>query len=299
MFDHSVPGAYGFIIYTSSGPIAYTGDIRLHGTKSQLTKDFIEKAKEVKPIVLIAEGTRIKDEEREESEEKVHKDSNKIVSSTNRLVLADFNFKDADRLRTFYNVAKENGRKLVVKLNDAYFLKWLSKDPKLNVPRIDDDDIIIYVPKKKSGTYSDSDYKGKEDQFVSRNNTWTAEQIAVKESKVLCAIGFFSFTALIDIKPDPGAVYIYSASEPYNEEQVIDQKRIDNWVQHFSMNKFQSHCSGHARGSDLIEAVSEIKADMLFPVHTEYPEAYIGKVPKITIVKEAIKYDLRKITETY
>jgi ribonuclease J len=290
--DHSVPGAYGFIIYTSTGPIAYTGDIRLHGTNSQMTRDFIAKAKEVKPIALIAEGTRIKDEEKQESEEKVYKDSSKIVSSTNRLVLADFNFKDVDRLRTFYNVAKENGRKFVVKLNDAYFLKWLSKDPKLNVPKIDDDDIIIYVPKKKSGTYSDSDYKGKEDQFVSRNNAWTAEQLAVKESKVLCALGFFSFTALIDIKPDPGAVYIHSASEPYNEEQVIDQKRIDNWVGRFGMNKFQSHCSGHARGSDLINAVSEIKAEMLFPVHTEYPEAYKGKVPKITIVKEGIKYDL-------
>src|SRR5688572_17655754 len=32
--DHSVPGAYGFIIYSSKGPIVYTGDIRLHGTKS-------------------------------------------------------------------------------------------------------------------------------------------------------------------------------------------------------------------------------------------------------------------------
>jgi len=28
--DHSVPGAYGFIIYTSEGPVVYTGDIRLH-----------------------------------------------------------------------------------------------------------------------------------------------------------------------------------------------------------------------------------------------------------------------------
>ncbi|MGH9910347.1 MAG: MBL fold metallo-hydrolase, partial [Nitrososphaerales archaeon] len=238
------------------------------------------------------EGTRINDEEREESEDKVYKDSSKIVSSTERLVLADFNFKDVDRLRTFYNVAKENGRKFVVKLNDAYFLKWLSKDPKLNVPKIDDDDIIIYVPKKKSGTYSDSDYKGKEDQFVSRNNAWTAEQLAVKESKVLCAIGFFSFTALIDIKPDPGAVYIHSASEPYNEEQVIDQKRIDNWVEHFGMNKFQSHCSGHARGKDLLEAVSEIGAKMLFPIHTEHPDAYRKITQKITLVKEAVKYEL-------
>jgi ribonuclease J len=43
--DHSVPGAYGFIIYTSEGPIGYTGDIRLHGTLPKMTRDFIEKAK--------------------------------------------------------------------------------------------------------------------------------------------------------------------------------------------------------------------------------------------------------------
>src|SRR5574341_1325693 len=246
----------------------------------------IEKAKEVKPVALLAEGTRIKDEEKQESEENVYKDSDKIVSSTDRLVLVDFNFKDVDRLRTFYNIAKENERKFVVKLSDAYFLKWLSKDPKLNVPDVDDESIVIYMPKKGSGTYSDSDYKGKEEQCVGRNNAWTAEQIAVKESKVLCAIGFFSFTALIDIRPDPGAVYIHSASEPYNEEQVIDKKRIDNWIDHFGMNKFQSHCSGHARGRDLIEAVTEINAKMLFPIHTEYPDAYNGTVSKLTIVEE-------------
>lgn len=35
--DHSVPGTYGFIIYTSEGPVVYTGDIRLHGTKPEMT----------------------------------------------------------------------------------------------------------------------------------------------------------------------------------------------------------------------------------------------------------------------
>jgi ribonuclease J len=290
--DHSVPGAYGFIIYTSAGPIAYTGDIRLHGTNSRMTLDFIEKAKEVRPIALITEGTRIDEQAKEESEDKVFSDSNKIVSSTDRLVLADFNFKDVDRLRTFYNIAKENDRKFVVKLNDAYFLKYLSKDPKLNIPKIDDDNIIIYVPKKKSGTYSDSDYSGKEEQFVNRNNAWTAEQIGVREGKVLCAIGFFSFTALIDIKPDPGAVYIHSASEPYNEEQVIDQKRIENWISHFGMNKFQCHCSGHARGQDLLKAVSEIGAKTLYPIHTEHPEAYKSVSKNTILVEEGRKYSL-------
>lgn len=90
--DHSVPGAYGFVIYTSEGAIGYTGDIRLHGTVPKMTRDFIERAKNEKLIALIMEGTRIGDEVREESEELVSKESKKIVSTTNRLVLADFNF---------------------------------------------------------------------------------------------------------------------------------------------------------------------------------------------------------------
>jgi ribonuclease J len=147
--DHSVPGTYGFIIYTSQGPIAYTGDIRLHGTVPEMTKDFIERSRSEKLIALIIEGTRIADEMREESEQLVAKESQKVVSTTDRLVLVDFNFKDVDRLRTFYNIAKENDRKLVVKMNDAFFLKYLSKDPQLNVPDLDDEDYLNLSSKKR------------------------------------------------------------------------------------------------------------------------------------------------------
>jgi ribonuclease J len=290
--DHSLPGAYGFIIYTSEGPIAYTGDIRLHGTKSQMTRDFIEKANEVKPIALISEGTRIGDEPKEESEELVYKESGKIVSETERLVLVDFNIKDVDRLRTFYNIAKENDRKFVIKLNDAYFLKYLSQDNHLDVPNINDDNIVIYLPKKGSGTYSDSDYKTNDGQFLGLTNTWTADQIRARENKVLCAIGFYSFTALIDMKPKPGARYIHSASEPYNEEQELSQERIDAWIDHFGMAKFQSHCSGHARGKDLIQAISQINPKIIFPIHTENPEVFGKTIPNTVMIKEFVKYHL-------
>ncbi len=290
--DHSVPGAYGFIIWTSEGPIAYTGDIRLHGTHSQMTRDFIERAKEVKPIALITEGTRIADEEKQESEQLVYEQSSKTVSESDNLVFADFNFKDVDRLMTFFNIAKENGRKFVVKINDAYFLKHLSQDKHLDVPNIDDEDIIIYLPKRGSGQYSDKDYKGKDKEFLDLHNCWTAEQIAARPNKVLCAIGFYSFTALIDMKIKPGARYIHSASEPYNEEQELSQERIDAWIEHFGMHKFQSHCSGHARGKDLLEAVSEINAKTLFPVHTEHPDAYKKISKNITIIDEGKKYSL-------
>jgi ribonuclease J len=288
--NHSVPGAYGFIIHTSAGPIGYTADIRLHGTIPQMTRDFIERAKNEKLIALIMEGTRIADEVREESEELVSKESMKIVSTTNRLVLADFNFKDVDRLRTFLKIAKDNDRKLVVKMNDAYFLKHLSKDPKLNVPDIDDEDIIIYLPKKGSGKYKDSDYKGKDKEFVGRHNTWNAQEIARNESKVLCAMGFYSFTALIDMKPEPDARYIHSASDPYNEEQEISQERINAWMDHFEMYKFQCHCSGHARSKDLLQIVDEINARTLYPIHTDHPEIYKRTVKNVIEVIEGRPY---------
>lgn len=290
--DHSVPAAYGFIIYTSEGPVVYTGDIRLHGTHPEMTKDFIAKAKEVKPIALISEGTRIADKEKEESEKLVYQQCSKTIKDTNRLIFADFNFKDVDRFQTFYKIAQETGRKLVVKLNDAHFLKYLSQDKHLSVPDIDNEHIVIYLPKKGSGTYSDSDYTSTEKAFLNLNNAWTAKQIAENESKVLCCMGFYSFTSLIDIKPEPGAVYIHSSSEPYNEGQVISSDRADAWIEHFGMSRVQSHCSGHARGRDLLEAVAEIGAKTLFPVHTEHPEAYNAVSKNMVLIQEGIEYKL-------
>ena len=283
--DHSVPGAYGFIIYTSSGPVVYTGDIRLHGTNPKMTEDFVKKAIDVKPIALLAEGTRINDLESNESEQKVFNDCNSHVSKSDKLAIADFNFKDMDRLRTFYNIAKENDRKFIVDVKDAAYLEYLSKDPQLNVPKPDDENIEIFAPKKSS-------WKKFEKEYLTGSNITTAEEIAKQEGKVLCAFSFWHFGALIDIKPKPGALYLHSLSEPFNDEGVLDQRRVDLWLDHFGLNRIQSHCSGHSKGNDLLEIVKNIDAKMLFPIHTEHPDAYKKITDKITIVEKAKTYSL-------
>jgi mRNA degradation ribonuclease J1/J2 len=58
-----------------------------------MTWGFIERGKKENLIAPIMEGTRISEEVREESEVLVFKESKKIVSTTNGLILADFNFK--------------------------------------------------------------------------------------------------------------------------------------------------------------------------------------------------------------
>jgi len=291
--DHSIPGAYGFIIHTSAGAVAYTGDIRLHGTKPEMTREFVDEAKAAKPEALMCEGTRLIDLQSEESEPLVFKQSNALVGRhPNAPVFADFNFKDVDRLRTFLRVAKENGRKLVVKLKDCYYLKQLSKDANLGVPNYDDKEIVIYKPKQASGTYADGDYYGEDVKFASLQNAKTAAEISENPGQFLCAFGYFGFSALIDMKPPPGSLYIHSASEPYNEEMVLSQERIDNWLERFDMVGHQIHCSGHAKNPDLFRVVKEIDARMLFPIHTEHPEIYVRATRKMTVVEENRTYEL-------
>jgi len=256
------------------------------------TDEFIKKAKAAKPVALLAEGTRITDDTTNENEQLVYDDSNKLTKKTKGLILADFNFKDVDRVRTFYNVAKANGRKLVVKIADCYYLKHLSSDSALNLPNYDDENIVIFKGKYRSGTYSDSDYYGENRVFATQPNAKTAAEISANPDKYFCALGFFAFTSLIDMKLKPGTVYIHSSSEPYNEEKIFSEKRLNHWLEKFSMEKHQIHCSGHAKGEDLLAMVKDIDAKMLFPIHTEEPQAYKKITDKITIVEEGKKYKL-------
>lgn len=94
------------------------------------------------------------------------------------------------------------------------------------------------------------------------------------------------------MKPKKGTAYIHSASEPYNEEQVLSQERVNNWLEHFGMKKYQIHCSGHAKGEDLLQVVKDIDAKMLYPIHTEHPTEYVKVTRKMTIVEEGKKYKL-------
>ena len=134
--DHSIPAAYGFIIHTSAGPVVYTGDLRRHGPRKDLTENFIEKAKDVKPIALITEGTRMAETEKRQnySEPQVKKQANNIVASTDKAVFAARYSRDIDRLNSFHQVAKRNKRKIVISPKTAHLLTKLLNDQHLKVP---------------------------------------------------------------------------------------------------------------------------------------------------------------------
>lgn len=289
--DHSVPGAYSFIIHTSQGPIIYTGDLRMHGLHAEMTEDFIQKAKENKPIGMITEGTRIDVEVTNESEQKVYEESIKnIRENKKQLSIVDFNFKDVDRFTTFYNIAKQLNKKLVISFKHACFLEKYHKDKKLKTPDSQDENILLLKPKRLTGTYIDEDYN---EWYIKKrlkySNIITAEEIAEKPSQYIVVLNFYYFNQLIDLKPY-GGVYIHSLSEPFNEEMEISYDRMMNWINFFKLRFVQAHCSGHITGGDLKKLIKKIKPRKLYPIHTEHPELFKKLDIPINIVEEGKTY---------
>jgi len=293
--DHSVPGAYGFIVHTSSGSLIYTGDFRLHGTRPEMTRDFIEKAKEAEPLAMIPEGTNMTGAEIS-SEPEVEKKLTDIIKYTSGIVLVDFARADIDRLRSVFQAAKRNGRNLVISLKQAYLLeelkqkdKELKRDPR--IPDLTDKHVMIFQKTKKR-------YYRWEQELMERYETKVVDssQVAKMQRRVVLALSFYDLEELVEIKPKPGSCYILSTSEPFNEEMQIDYERMINWLNHYGLPQYHVHISGHIMPLQLKETLQRIKPKRIFPIHGEHPELF-GRFMKnlkseIVMVEKGKEYAL-------
>lgn len=288
--DHSIPGAMCYLLYTSGGTILYTGDIRSHGALGHLTKQTLEILADEDIDLMLCEGTRIK-ENGEQSEEIVKKQSTELIKGCKELVIADYAFKDLTRFKTFYEIAKETNRKLAIGLKDAYILKELKK--LVDLPSLSDENLLIYLDKRGSGTFCDKDYnKDWMKDILSLKNKITSEDIHNTKDNVIIRLSFYDFNDFVDIKPSLGSEYIHSMCEPFNEEMTISEERMKNWLSRYNLPYRYVHCSGHANRPQLEEIIKMVKPQSLIPIHTEYPKEFERIHNNVMILKINNSYEV-------
>ena len=271
--DHSIPGAYGFLVHTSEGTLAYTGDFRFHGPAGSMTRDFIEAARGEKPALLLTEGTRVGQggSKPNMSELEVQDEACKMVGGTDRLVFSTFRGNDVDRINTFHAAARATGRRLVVSMKMAMLLEKLKGDRKLGVPRVGRD-VDVYVRRKRSGRIDERDYFPWERRFLDFGVA--ASDVRKRQGEVFLHLEAWNFPELIDIKPERGGTYIHAATEAYNEEGERDEETIRNWIRHVGFRYAQLHASGHAPMEGVGELVRGVSARVVVPIHTEEPHLF-------------------------
>jgi ribonuclease J len=282
--DHSVPGAYGFIVETSEGTVAYSGDLRKHGNKPEMTDEFIQKAAKSDPKALIIEGTRVSSSEKRKNhtEPFVYSESLKICQNTDKLILEMRYPKDLDRFRSFYKIAKETGKTIVITLKTAQLLFSLKDDKALALPDPTKDSTIeVYAREMKV-------YKAWEKPMLERcvDSDWLKKN----QKSAIWELEFPQLQELIDVEPGAGGACIHSMSEPFEEDpsSQLQDEVLHNWLDRFSMEHHQLHASGHAAKDEIFSMIEEIGAKSLIPVHTHAMELF----PKHMDVKKGKRMDL-------
>ncbi len=271
--DHSIPGSGAFGIQTPAGWVVYTGDLRKHGHSAWRTENFAREAAVLRPVLLIVEGTRVTND-RSITEPEVHQAADEVVAREPGLVIADFNARNIERLRTFRDIAKARNRRLVVTTKDAYLLARLHViDP--NIPSPEDEGLAVL--KEPQGTVQ---LWEREMHNRYAENLIEAKMIRRDPGAYIMCLSYWDIGNLVDLEPN-GGTYIYSASEAYTEDQQIDNQRLENWLDHFGLRKVGGlpnaekgpyHASGHIDGPALEELIEQIRPERILPVHTEAPE---------------------------
>ena len=246
---------------------------------------------------MICEGTRINSTQ-SDSEERVKEVAKERVDKTNGLVVANFPVRDTDRMRSFLEVARQTDRALTINLKQAYLLE-LFRNSGIEAPRVDDDEIRIYVPRKKWGVYQDDrfsdkiqreDYDYWEREFLDHANAVTARDIRENQSDYIFRCDFFELKELIDIKPEVGSSYIRSVCEPFDLEMELDLKKVDNWLTHFRLYPYtQIHASGHLNYDEIRDVVQTVQPKVLIPVHTQHPEVFQTLHDNVILPKKGIE----------
>lgn len=275
--DHSIPGAGAYGIKTSEGWVVYTGDLRLHGRYAHLTRKFISEAAELNPVALICEGTH-PEVESPVAEEGVAANCFEAVKREKGLVIADFGPRNVERLLSFLEIASETGRLLVLTAKDVYLLEALHAVEGLGVPDPHADSrIALYLrPRSVRQKWENALLERFGERAPER--LVDAEKVKADPGRYILCFSYYDFHALLDIEPAGGS-YIYSSSEAFNEEMLLDHQKVRNWIDLFGFKLYGSlgrdrertgfHASGHIHGQGIEELVETVRPETLIPVHTE------------------------------
>lgn len=293
--DHSLYGACAYAVETEAGWVAYTGDLRFHGSRGHLSQAFAEVLADLRPAVLLCEGTRLlaggqTPGERVTEAQVFENCLDQVRRASGELVVADFAPRNVERLQAFRRIAQETGRRLLLQPKDAYLLRAMHlAEPSL--PALMEDPHV--------GLYDDPKVRPYLWEHTVRERYASArcgpQHIRKAPGDYLLAFSLTDIVDLLDLQfllgQQAGGVYLFSNSQAYDDEQMADLIRLWHWAQHLGMRVVGLqrqvidgrpailpepgyHASGHASEADLVWFVKMVRPRVLVAIHTEVPQRW-------------------------
>jgi len=284
--DHSLPGSNAYIIKTSAGNVAYTGDLRFHGYDLAATNEYVKALESTDIKALLCEGTNA-DESPGLTEQSLESELTRAIDNAKKLVLVYYPQRDTSRILTLSKAAKACGRKLLINPKQAFYLDMLKSISNLHLPNTNDVDILL--PKKSWGVWGSPAFEEKiqkqdytnayprvvRDFIFDGRTLLTPEDVAKAQEEYVVTCGFYEINILHDLAPAKKSCYIWSRSEPFDDEGRFELKRVKKWLNHFGLGEPLSlHCSGHMSGCETKDLIERAQPEIVVPIHTEHANLF-------------------------
>ncbi len=241
--DHDVPGAAGFLIDTTDGTLAYSGDLRTHGYRAGSTEAFVVAAAARHPRALVMETSRMGEESVPTlTESGVIEEMARAVSECSELAMVVPYPRNIERLERLPDVARRSSRTLVV---EPAFARLLGS----RLPA----GVAVYG----------SSSLGRQ--------ALAPEAIRAEPRRYFLQLSYQHLAKLIDLKPPSGSILVHSDGEPTGAYDPAFAN-LQRWLERFGVEHRIIRSSGHASPSELVRLAAAIAAEVIFPLHGFRPD---------------------------
>lgn len=295
--DHDVCGATGFLIETTDGVIAYSGDLRLHGRHPMHTLAFAEAVRQAGARLLILEGTRLAPPaesagpigyERAEAEvaPEVVRRLTEIPGHLGVILLTPEN---GERVEALAHDVGSAGRLLVLDLEGVAMATAALGRP-LAAPH------AVYLPTATRCALQNDSAQSVPSRLHAAldeaGRVITTAEIAAAPGDFLLRLDFTHFADLLDLQGGRRGGMIFSANGPPLGPFDPAWTHMEWWADRLGMQVIDVNSSGHASPHDLGLIAMHAGAPTVMSLHSRHPELMPVPPERLLLPKRGHPYDL-------
>jgi ribonuclease J len=269
LIDHSAYDSYALLIEVEGKRIFYSGDFRMHGRKSKLTKLLMDKPPENIDTLMI-EGTTVNDQPGSRSFITEDDMENKFVDVFNNakgLSLVHTSSQNIDRMVTIFRACKKAGKTMII---DLYTTLILEATENSRIPQSDWPQIALYIPQSQRIWIKNE----KQFDFLKKHSHNRVYLDKIK-NEIENYVLIFREIHIPDLEwagIKENLTYIFSQWQGYWEGKSFTG--IKEWIIKNNIKKINLHTSGHAGVDDLKQFANALNPTKIVPIHTSYPEKF-------------------------
>lgn len=300
--DHDVAGACGLVIETSDGTIAYSGDVRLHGTAPEWSMRFVQAARAARARLLIIEGTQLAPPRTDEllaparpprAERAVAAEALDALSrAPTKLGLILLTPEHGARVEALAGAMAEIGRLLVLDADGLAFATAALGRP-LAAPH------AVYVPAalERARQRGEALPAALERAIDAAPRVVTAGEIAREPGAFLLRLAWEDFVDLLELVPDGvGGVLLHANGTPLGPFDP-GWTQLGWWARKFGLVFAPIDSSGHARPADLTTLARESGAPVVMAIHSRYPDLFDAGDARLILPVRGQSYRLAALDE--